>query len=364
VRPRGLSLKSWCRLLVNSCRGSQSVAPQHVFLCVADHYEPDWGDASDEVRSERVARWVHAYPRLLAGIRDSAGRSPQHTFFYPLEEYRPRLLDQLADLCRAGWGDVEVHLHHDRDTSAHLRARLEWFTKTLHDTHGLLRRDAQGQIRYGFIHGNWALDNSHPDRRWCGVNDELTVLRETGCYADFTMPAAPNPAQTRTINSIYYAVDDPARPKSHDVGVPARVGHQPPTDGLLMIQGPLALDWTARKYGLFPRLENASVHAHRFLTMDRLPLWMKAAVHVAGRPDWTFVKLHTHGAKPVNYEAVLGPSMRVFHESLAQRAQADGFRYYYVTAHEMAALIHAAEAGISDPLAVLAHTATVSAAKR
>ena len=47
------------------------------------------------------------------------------------------------------------------------------------------------------------------DGRYCGVNDELTVLRETGCYADFTMPAAPDVSQTRTINAIYYAADDP-----------------------------------------------------------------------------------------------------------------------------------------------------------
>src|SRR5258707_498316 len=73
---------------------------------------------------------------------------------------------------------------------------------------------------YAFIHGNWALDNSRPDGRWCGINNELDVLRETGCFADFTLPSAPSPCQTSTINRIYYAVDDPKRPKSHDTGFP------------------------------------------------------------------------------------------------------------------------------------------------
>ena len=38
--------------------------------------------------------------------------------------------------------------------------------------------------RFGFIHGNWCLDNSRADGRWCGLNNELILLRELGCYAD------------------------------------------------------------------------------------------------------------------------------------------------------------------------------------
>jgi hypothetical protein len=353
VLVRGLQLGSWARLIRDSQR-SASRLPQHLFLCVADHYEPDWGNADDNVRLERVERWVRDYPRSVAGVADSLQRAPRHTFFFPLEEYRPRLLDRLADLCHRGFGEVEVHLHHDRDTSEKLREKLEWFKRTLHQQHGLLHRDRQGRVRYGFIHGDWALDNSHPDGCRCGVNDELDILRETGCYADFTMPAAPDPCQTRTINSIYYAVDDPERPKSHDVGTPARVGCVPPDDALLMIQGPLALDWQERKAGLLPRLENGDLHAHRPPSARRLDLWQRAGVHVHGRPEWLFVKLHAHGAKPSNADVLLGPPMRELHEELANRACADqDFHYYYVTAREMAELVHAAEMGITDPRSVL-----------
>ncbi len=350
---RGMPLGPWAQLIGDSCRAAVG-GPQHVFLCVADHYEPDWGGADDQVRLQRVERWVRDYPDSVAGLADSLGRPPQHTFFFPLEEYRPRLLERLAELCHRGFGEVEVHLHHDRDTSEHLRERLEWFKQTLHQQHGLLHRDAQGQIRYGFIHGNWALDNSHPQGCWCGVNDELTILLETGCYADLTMPAAPDPCQTRTINRIYYAVDDPTRPKSHDVGTPARVGRRPSADELLMIQGPLILDWRDRKAGLFPRLENADLHARRPPSARRLDLWLRAGVRVQGRPEWTFIKLHAHGAKPANADVLLGPPMRELDQALAGRARADqDFRYYYVTAREMANLVHAAEAGTTDPRSVL-----------
>jgi hypothetical protein len=30
---------------------------------------------------------------------------------------------------------------------------------------------------------------------FCGVNGEIALLRDLGCYADFTMPAIPGPSQ-------------------------------------------------------------------------------------------------------------------------------------------------------------------------
>ena len=155
--------------------------------------------------------WVTDYPRQFGGFRDSDGRKPRHTFFFPAEEYEPEYLDALTDLCAAGHGEVEIHLHHDRDTAEGLRQKLLEFKEVLASRHGLLaRRRDTGEPVYAFIHGNWALCNSHPDGRHCGVNNELTVLRETGCYADLTMPSAPSPTQTPTINNLYYARDIPA----------------------------------------------------------------------------------------------------------------------------------------------------------
>ena len=335
---RGIPLACWPQLLVTRPFVPPS-EPVHVFICIADHYEPAWHCPGFSVERERVARWVTEYPRAFERFQDSAGRPPQHTFFYPAEEYHPEHLERIAGLCRQGFGDVEVHLHHKDDTSDNLRTTLETFTEQLFHTHGLLRKDDRGRISYGFIHGNWALDNSRPDGCWCGVNDELTILRETGCYADFTMPSAPAPCQTRTINSIYYAVDDPARPKSHDRGVPAEVGRRPPDDSLLMIQGPLALDWQRRKWGLLPGIENGDLTGHHPPTLARLRLWLTAGVSVVGKPDWLFIKLHTHGAQPKNANMLLGEPMQRFHQELRAFAERHAwFRYHYVTAWEMAEL--------------------------
>ena len=77
-------------------------------------------------------------------IRDDDGRPPQHTFFFPEDEYRPEYLDALKPLCEAGFGDVDVHLHHDNDTAASLEDKLAGFRDTLYHRHGLLQTVHRG----------------------------------------------------------------------------------------------------------------------------------------------------------------------------------------------------------------------------
>ena len=109
MRLRGLSPLCIGSLITRSMRRSRRDVK--VFLSICDHYEPMWGAPPSHVEDERVDRWVNEYPEMAKGLEDSRGRSPQHTFFYPAEEYNPKHLDKLADLCRRGHGDVDVHLH-------------------------------------------------------------------------------------------------------------------------------------------------------------------------------------------------------------------------------------------------------------
>jgi hypothetical protein len=307
---------------------------RHVHFLFADHYEPFWGQASPETALERVRLWTSRYPEVARRHRDSDGRPPQHVHFYPEEEYDAQALEALAELCRRGYGDAEVHLHHDGDTAAGLEEKLVRFKNLLYARHGLLRRGPAGEIAYGFIHGNWALDNSRPDGRWCGVDTELEVLKRTGCYADFTMPSAPSPTQTRKVNSLYFAHDGPG-PKSHDTGADAAAGAWD-EDGLLMVQGPLALNWSSRKWGLLPRIESGEVSADNPPTPERVALWIRQGVHVLGRPDHVFVKVHSHGTQPANMKAFLdGGMLDRLYTLLEARAAADGWRLHYVTAWEM-----------------------------
>ena len=323
-----------------------SPVPKHILFCYVDHYEPMWRSPELDVERRRVDRWVREYPELCRKHRDADGRFPQHTFFYPEEEYREEHLSKLESLCRQGYGEIEIHLHHDDDTSENLAETLVRFKKTLHEKHGALPvLPETGEIAYAFIHGNWCLDNSRRDGKRCGVNDELQVLRRTGCYVDMTLPSAPDESQTKTINQIYYAKDDPEKPKSHDTGKRVRVGGKAWGD-LMILQGPLALNWKKRKMGLMPKIENGDIKGVIPPDKNRVDMWVDCDIHVEGRPEWVFVKIHTHGAQERDMDVILGKESDEMFSYLESRYN-DGRKYvlHYVSAREMYNIAKAAEAG-------------------
>lgn len=318
----------------------------HVMFLYVDHFEPRWKTTDIEVERLRVDRWKNEYPKLCENHKDSDGRFPQHTFFYPEEEYREEHLNKVGEICGQGYGEVEVHLHHDDDTSENLRKTLLGFKETLHHKHGFLPTFPEsGEIAYAFVHGNWCLDNSRKDGKFCGVNDELIVLRETGCYADFTLPSAPDDSQTKTINKIYYAEDDPVRPKSHNEGVEVEVGVEASGD-LMIVQGPLGFNWGKRKFGLLPGLEYGDQKVNLPPTRERIQNWVNSNIHVKGRPEWVFVKIHTHGTQEHDIDMVLGKETDEMF-SILETEYNDGEKYllHYVTSREAYNIIKAAEEG-------------------
>jgi hypothetical protein len=319
----------------------------HVVIAVCDHFEP-FHDTDLKGAMRAMDIWHELWPQLVRTMSDCSGIVPKHTFFYPIEQYHPEVLESLARLCRDTGSEVEVHLHHHNDTAEGLEKKLLDGISHLR-SHGCLPADSSGAVRFGFIHGNWALDDSDPAGRNCGVADEIGVLRRLGCYADFTMPSAPHGSQTRMINSIYYARDTPAR-KSHNTGIAASAGLtgtlRNQSDMLLMVQGPLGLNWRRRKWGVIPRVENAELSGANPATACRLDLWTRLSPSPVNGPPWIFVKLHTHGGIPRNYNSILGNPMREFYQVVVDKINSlPGVTYYFATAREMVNMIHAAEDG-------------------
>jgi hypothetical protein len=325
-------LRGYMRHLGARALRPRTDGPRHLLFAICDHYEPLWGNADVARGRERVAAWAEGYPRAFERFRDADGRPPRHSFFYPGEQYAPELLEPLADLARRGLGEVEVHLHHDGDTAETLRRSLE---QALADyaRHGHLARDAAGRPRYAFIHGNWCLSNSRSDGKWCGVDAELPLLFDTGCYADFTFPAAPSECQPDIVNQIYWPVGDLAQRRAYEQGERARVG-APRHDRVLMIEGPLSL--AARAHKVPVKIENGALDGGDPPTPARARAWVAQDIHVDGRPEWVFVKVHTHGAPERNAAALLGAATRDFHAFLTTRYN-DGrsWSLHYVTAREM-----------------------------
>jgi len=320
----------------------RSIPLKRIWVTIADHYEPMWGRASLKSAQSRVDLWRSAWPIIARECRpDSAGSPPKYTFFFPQEEYHPALVEPLAEMVRDGICDVEVHLHHDGEGRKDFIERVRTFGEILHEKHGLLRK-RDDEITFGFIHGNWALDNSRPDGRWCGLNDEIRILASLGCYADFTMPSGDSPTQARMVNSIYWCNGNPNGAKSYDDGVPVTLGGGIEGD-LLIIPGPLGIRWKDR---LLPRLETGEVAAYDLATSYRVKRWVELSPRIGAD---SFIKLYTHGAQERNSSALLGGGLKSTFKLLVAEADARKCAIYFVSAWQMYLAIEAIRRGL-DPI--------------
>jgi hypothetical protein len=313
-------------------------SPGDVWVAMADHFEPLWAGADEETARERVSRWRRVWPRIARRHTDVEGRPPVYSFFYPEEEYRPGLVEPLAEMAREGIADMEVHIHHDGEGEQWFVDTMSRYVETLSRRHGLLRKD-RGRLVFGFIHGNWALDNSRPDGRWCGLNNEITLLRDLGCYADFTLPAADSPCQAGPVNAILRVRDDPRRPRSHAHGVPLAPGV--PDGDLTLIPGPLGPDWSSRG-PLRPRIEAGEVAGYRPSSPGRARLWLRLAPRLG---EHAFLKLFTHGAQERNLHPLLENGLDRLFVDLATECARVGARLHFVSAWEMWRLVEAVHRG-------------------
>ena len=306
---------------------------KRVWVSLTDHFEPMGGAVSLDRARGRMQPWQQLWPEIASKApRDVDGRGPCFTAFYPQEEYQPEMLDTLARLTQLGCCDVEIHLHHNDDTAESFADKMRTFIRKLRDEHGLLHLH-RGREVFGFIHGNWALDNSRPDGQWCGVKGELQVLRDLGCYADFTMPSAPSGTQSRIVNKIYWTTGDPDKPRGFDHGVEATVGGGVRGD-LLMIPGPLG--WRFRDR-LVPRTEMGELAVYDAPTPYRVERWLDLAPRIG---DDIFVKLFGHSAREDNAAALLGSPQRAgtlapMFRWLAEAAQQRGLELHWASAFEM-----------------------------
>jgi hypothetical protein len=248
----------------------------------------------------------------------------------------------LQQMTEHGIADVEVHIHHDGEGEQNFVDRMQGFLEALHGNHGLLHIEG-GRIVFGFIHGNWALDNSRPDGRWCGLNHEIRLLSQLGCYADFTMPSGASPTQARTVNTIYWVTDDPLRPKSYDSGIALQVGGAKAGE-LLMIPGPVAIRWTERAV---PRLETGEIAWQDPPSQYRIRRWMEVAPKL-GRD--CFIKLYTHGAQERNSRALFeGGGLHRLFTLINEAVVRQGGTWYGVSAWEMYCAVEALREG-RDPV--------------
>lgn len=266
-------------------------------MAFVDHYEPHYQQAPQTLANQRVDDWLRRYPKLCEKHRDADGVAPQHIFFYPFDELDMALMHQLSLLAFHRLGEIEIHLHHSNDTENSLTLKLNQAKAAFAKVGAVVFPGDPYTQAYSFIHGNWSLDDSQilDGHELCGVQNELQVLEQTGCYADFTFPAVATVAQPSMINQAYYATDDPSRPKSYDTGVVVRVD-QKATGDLLMIPGILTINWQDWRHIFYPTYDEGSITDIYPGDEKRIDKWIETGFRIPGRPEWNFIKLFTHGA--------------------------------------------------------------------
>jgi hypothetical protein len=336
----------------------------HVILIIANHFEPGYNEIPNEAggfgitldwdtQLRRLDEWNKQARAIGEAVKDHDGTSFRHTNFYPIEQYHPRILDQMAEMQEAGFGEVEIHLHHGigkPDTPENLRRTLVEYRDILANEHRCLSREHEDDTpRYAFVHGNWTLANS-ADGWCCGVDSELEILAETGCYIDMTLPSMPHRSQVSRINAIYQCGHPLNEQRAHRSGPSLRVGTTP--DLPFLMCGPLAFDWTGRRHGLpLPKVDNGALTANYPLNRARFNRWRGTRVSVMGRPDWVFVKVYCHGFFDQDQPALIGEPMRVFLEEILEFAEASGhFKLHFASAREAFNIVMAATEGCQgDP---------------
>jgi hypothetical protein len=284
-------------------------------------------------------------------VRDADGTKFRHTNFYPAEQYFPEILDKMAALQAEGLGETEIHLHHGvekPDTAENLRKALLEFRDCLAERHKLLSRlGGKGEPKYAFVHGNLALANSCGGR-FCGVDEEMQILADTGCYADMTLASAPDESQVAMINKIYECGHPLTEKVPHRSGKSLETGRnhlQMP----VIFTGPLVFNWTRTIKGIpVPRLEDGALVHNQPMDLARFNRWKNANITVKGRTDWVFVKLYCHGFFDHDQSACIGDGAREFFSKIIENGEKTGdYKVYFASAREAANMVFAAVDGLA-----------------
>ncbi|MBC7900706.1 MAG: hypothetical protein H7070_11715 [Saprospiraceae bacterium] len=333
----------------NSMLQANPEGKKNIIFIIANHFEPSWkqvGMHDLETQRRRAYDWHEMARKIGEAVKDADGTKFRHTNFYPAEQYDREILKQMAAMQKEGLGEVEIHLHHgveEPDTAENLRKSLTDFRDCLAEEHKCLSRfDGEGMPMYAFVHGNLALANSCGGK-FCGVDEEMQILQETGCYVDMTMPSAPDRTQVSMLNQIYECGGPLTEKAPHRKGRAVRAfGSQPQLP--LIFTGPLVFNWTRRVKGLpVPRLDDGGLVDNQPMDLARLNRWIGANVIVKNRPEWVFVKLFCHGFFDYDQSANIGEKARNFFSEIIENGErTNEYTVHFASAREAFNMVSAA----------------------
>lgn len=323
--------------------------PKHIIFTIANHFEPSWsanGLLDLNTQRRRLDDYYKLARKTGESVIDADGTKFRHTNFFPAEQYDYKILETMAAMQTESLGEVEIHLHHGvdaPDTAENLRKTLIEFRDCLAEEHGCLSRSGKnGTPMYAFVHGNLALANS-AGGKFCGVDDEMQILQETGCYVDMTLPSAPDETQVSIINRIYECGLPLTEKMPHRAGkAVSTFGIQPQLP--IIFTGPLVFNWTRRVKGIpVPRIDDGALVDNQPMDLARLNRWLSANITVENRQEWIFVKLYCHGFFDPDQSACIGEkAVRFFSEVIENGARSGDYTVHFASAREAFNMVAAA----------------------
>lgn len=185
----------------------------------ADHFEP--GGCPIDVCNERLKIWTDGLKKLK--IKPSLFVFPCFLMDYKENKIvvrpssiTPTIMKYIKPMENNG-GDINLHIHHERWTSSSVTTE-PWITllknKQVTDEQMLIAhivgvKKALEDVgidmsSWGFVHGMWGLNAS--DKRVCNIENEIMILKEHGCFGDFTFPAG-RPRCTPEMSGIFLVPD-------------------------------------------------------------------------------------------------------------------------------------------------------------
>jgi len=327
-------LRSYLKGLFNSSKPQEGTIDL-MFLFV-DHFELNGHE-------DRLHAWEIEYPKIAVKHSDSDGQHPKHSFFYALDLMHEHELERLQHLATEGFGEFELHWHHQGDDEQSFKRKLSESMKIFH-RYGYMRPYREDQEAcFAFIHGNWSLGNSRGEK-YCGVDNEVKLLKDAGCYGDFTFPALFNEAQPPMLNNIYYCTDL-EKNSCYFEGRDSSVGTKENSNEFMIFQGPLTINWFDWRHKWHPTIEDGDING--FPTHDdpkRIDSWVRQKIHVKGNQNWQFVKIFCHGAQD-HLSVVSDTTDRMFSYLESKYNDGKKYRLHYVTVREAYNIVKAAENG-------------------
>ena len=243
-----------------------------------------------------------------------------------------------------GWGETEVHLHHgmhEPDTAENTRRQLTEFRDQLAFRHRCLSTEdgctAALRLRARkfcarkfrgrtFLRRRFGDADSGRNRLLCRLHaaDGAVAPR-----ADREESIRCTSVGCRSIRPRHIAKDrSRRRPRAANFSADCA--------------GAAADRFCADRCAAGTVIENGAITGFMPMSLRRLAFWKRARVHVQGRPDWLFIKLHCHGMDPTQQDAVIGDRFPQVSRATGRAEPQRKETLHFVTAREMANILLAA----------------------